>query len=218
MAACCSHAIATDPVAIIVTDRDREILPSNAVINTGHLDLVCLGISGNRDLLWEATNISNLNNGEITPEGAANFPGFDVSYLISDRSFIRLNSELATPLITGYISCRSRQSNISVEAFVTRVDPLWRVISPAMDVVPVGAEVNITLQYGDNSVGSGNLGSGFVYTLRFLPCVRMLPDETLLAGMTDELSNTVEYSFRAGLLDSGEYQWNCMYVMFCLKS
>lgn len=203
--------VATDPVSIIVVDRDSEILTPNAVINTGNLNLICLGIPGNRDLQWEATNISNLNNGEITPEEAAPFPGFDVAYVISDRSFIRLSSEPATPLVTGYISCRSRQSNRSSEVFVTPVDPLWRVISPPMDLVPVGAEVVITLQHGDNSVGSGNVGPGFMYSLRFLPCVATLPDEVLLAGMTDESSNTVEYSFRAGLLDSGEYKWNGMF-------
>lgn len=195
---------------------DSEVLTPNAVINTGSLNFMCVGTPGNRDLQWEAVNISGLNNGEITPEEAASFPGFNITYLINstmylfDRSFILLNSPPATPLVMGYISCRSRQSGRNIEVFVTPVNPLWRVISAAQDAMPLGAQVKTTLQYGENSIGSRNVGPGFIYSLRFLPCVATQPDETLLMGITDDTENTLEYSFRARLMDSGEFRWNGM--------
>lgn len=207
-----------EPVSILADSS--EVLTLNAVINTGNLDLTCLGTDGNRDLQWEATSIASLNNGEITAEAAAAFPGFNVTYLISnamyqfDRSFILLSSPPDIPLVTGYITCKSRQSNrSSVEVFVTPMNPLWRIISPPAEVVPMGADVNIVLQYGDNSVGFRNMGPGFVYNLRFLPCVATQPDEVLLMGITEESNNTVKHSFHARLLDSGEYLWNGMILL-----
>lgn len=206
----------TDPVSLLNGASGIEITTPNAVINdlinVNDVRLFCLGTPGNRDLQWEATNISNLDDGEITPEEDAAHLEISVTY-VYNRSFIQLTTQSADPLLTlvGYISCKSRQSNrSSVEVFITPTNPLWRVISPLTEVVPMGAEVNITLQYGDSSVGYQNFGSGFLYGLRFLPCVATLPDMTLLMGITDELSNTVEYTFRAGLQDSGEYKWNGM--------
>ena len=193
-----------------------EVLMPNAVINTGNLFLICLGIMGNRELQWEATDIADLNNGEVGIEEAAAFPGFNVSYAFNgpmydlDRSFIYLTSEPGTTLVMGHVSCKSRQSNSSVEVFVTSINPLWQVISPITEVVPMGAEVNIVIQYGDDSVGYQNLGPGFLYNLRFLPCVATQPDETLLMGITEQFNNTVNYSFRARLIDAGEYLWNGM--------
>lgn len=48
-----------------------------------------------------------------------------------------------------------------------------------------------------------------MYSLIFIPCVATQPDVTLLMGISDEFSNTLEFSFRARLNeDSGEFIWN----------
>lgn len=204
-----------DPLSILTAGN--EVLIPGAVINTGSLSLSCLGTTGNRDLRWEAMNITNLDNGEISLEEASAFQGFDVTYFINtdlltlNRSYIMLSSAPLVPLVMGYISCTSAQSNRSVEVFITPTNPLWRLLSPLMDITPMGAEVTLTIQHADASVGYQNQGSGFVYSLRFLPCVATQPDEMLTGGNTNQFNNTLEYTFRARLNDdSGEYKWNGM--------
>ena len=208
-----------DPVSVIT--NDEEVLP-NAVINTAssltRLSLICLSTMGNRDLYWEANNIPNLNDGEITIEETTNFAPFDVNYVLDtdllflDRSFITLSSDPTYQgvIVTGSLSCKSRESNVSSsDVYLTTTNPLWEVLSPVMDTVPMGAQVSLTLQYGDNSNGYQNQGLGFMYTLIFIPCVATQPDVTLLVGNSREFSNILEFSFRARLNDdSGEYVWN----------
>lgn len=153
-----------DPVSVLI-ENVEEVLP-NAVINTvsslTRLSLVCLSTVGNRDLYWEANDIPNLNDGEITIEEAANFPPFDVTYVLDidslflDRSYILLSSDptYQGPIVTGSLSCKSSESNgSSFDIYLTTTNPLWQVLSPAMDTVPMGAQVNLTLQYGDDSNG-----------------------------------------------------------------
>lgn len=208
-----------DPVSVLT--NGEEVLPNaviNAVSSLTVLSLICLSTVGNRDLYWEANNIPNLNDGEITIGEAANFEPFNVNYVLDtdlfffDRRFIQLSSDRTYlgSVVTGSLSCKSRESNVSSSGvYLTTTNPLWQVLSAVMDTVPMGAQVNITLQYGDNSNGYRNQGTGFTYSLIFVPCVATQPDVALLAGTSDEFSNTLEFSFRARLDDdSGEYMWN----------
>ena len=185
----------------------------NVVINTGSPSFACLSTIGNRNLQWEARNVSGLNDGEITEDEASSFQLFDIDYVIDTGGFSLNRSSILIRIFelstSGYISCSSRESNISsYEVFFTPEDPLWRVISPNFNYLPMGARVNLTLQYGDASDGILNNGRGFAYSLYFLPCVATLPDQVLAAGITSRFGNSIDYSLYASLADSGEYKWN----------
>jgi hypothetical protein len=199
--------VVQNPVAI--SAAFVEIGFPNAVINTGSPSFICISTVGNRNLQWEARNVSGLNDGEITEDEASTFINYviDTDGFSLNRSVILVNAfELST---SGYISCSSRESNVSShEVFFTAEDPLWRVISPHFDNLPMGARVNLTLQYGDSSDGIVNNGRGFAYSLYFLPCVETLPDQVLTAGVTSRFGNTIDYTVHARLADSGEYKWN----------
>lgn len=174
----------------------------------------CLGAVGNANLQWETRNVSVLNDGEITEQEAAGINGFDVVYITNssvfffNRSTIVLRIPSFQPSFAGYYTCRSRESNNSVEVYMTSLNPLWQLVTPTTMIVPMGAEVIIALQYGDSSVGSQNIGSGFLHTLIFFPCVPTLPNLALRSGFSDTFSNLLTYSFRARLDDSGEFRWN----------
>lgn len=204
-----------DPIAILA--GGREVLSSNAVINSfvnNSFSFNCLGTTENRNLLWESRNISTLSDGEILIEDTETLQGLTVTYVINtgifflNRSFIILFAN-RTEFFNGYYSCKSQQSNDSVEIYTTLINPLWQVVPPHIAVVPMGADVTITLQYGDSSVGYQNNGGGFRYSLMFLPCVATLPDELLQTGISKRFSNQLVYSFQARLNDdSGEFLWN----------
>ncbi len=208
----------------ILNDIGISVIPANAVINffdsnpSSPFHIRCLGTIGNRDMQWESRNVSVLNDGEITFQEASEIQGLHVQYITNlttfffNRSTIVLFIPTFQPSFTGYYACRSRESNKSVEVYLTSSNPLWQLTSSLEMVVPMGAYVNLTLQYADNSVGFRNYGNGFVYTLHFIPCVATLPDVLLQNGSIDIFSNLLTYSFRARLLDdSGEFRWNGMH-------
>lgn len=210
----------------ILNDIGIEILPSNAVINyfdsnpTSPFHIRCMGTAENRNLQWESRNVSILNDGEVTLQESLEVPGLHIQYVTDLRSFFfnRSTIVLGIPVFsssfTGYYTCRSRESNASMEVYMTSINPLWQLTSPLKMVVPMGAEVNLTLQYGDSSAGFRNYGNGFMYTLQFLPCVATLPDTVLQNGISDALSNILLYSFRARLFsDSGEFRWTGMFLL-----
>ena len=208
-----------DPVSIL--NNDREIFPSMAVINyfpiymntdNPVLAINCLSTAENPLLQWESMNVSSLSDGEITQEAADEINALNVTYFSSISANQRLISLLIHPFgeqFTGYYFCRSQQSNISRKVFTTLTNPLWELISPRNVTLPMGAEVSIVIRYGDSSSGYENRGSGFLYSLIFLPCVATQPDEVLLFGFSNRFSNEIVYTFRARIdVDSGEYRWN----------
>ena len=213
-----------DDVSIVADNI--KIFSSNAVINTfptNPFTLSCLGAADSRSLQWEIRNVSLLNNGELTLAETENLAGINVTYMSRTNSFFFNQSFIFLSLdrsrigfYSGYYSCRSRQSNSTVEVFVTLRDPLWQLVTPPHLEVSMGVEVIIAIQYADRSTGYRNLGSGFVYGLRFLPCVATDPDVMLEAGMTDTLSNELTFSFHTMLnVDSGEYLWNGEFGWWC---
>lgn len=194
-----------------------EVLSSNAVINifpTNPFTLICLGTSENRNLLWQSRNVTNLDDGEITLIETESSQDVNVTYDTGsfniDRRLISISFNVNSfGLYAGYYSCMSQQSNSTIEVYTTLTNPLWRLTSPSTVTVPMGVEVTITVQYADNSTGYQNMGNGFVYNLRFLPCVATQPNLTLLTGMTDAFDNNLAHSFSPRLDDgSGEYLWN----------
>ena len=107
---------------------------------------------------------------------------------------------------TGYYSCRSQQSGYEAEVFVTITNPIWEQTSQVLQDAPLGAEVVISARYADSSFGYQNLGSGFSFELRFVPCAPTLPEGILDVGTVDLQSNLYEYTFRAGADTTGTYQ------------
>ncbi len=202
-------------------NEDREVFPSYAVINyfrllgTSNLPIFsisCLSTVDHPDLQWGNRNVSTLVDGNITQEIAQRTEGLNVTYFgitPLEQRFIFLSVHPFSRNNTGYYYCQSQLSNNSLEVFATLTNPLWEAIPLPSIYVPMGAETTITVRYGDNSMGYENMGEGFSYTLRFLPCVATLPDEVLESGSTERYSNAIVYSFYARLMDdSGEYQWN----------
>ena len=206
-----------DPIAVL--DGSAEVFSSNAVINTFFARtfertfvLSCFATNGSADLTWQSRNVSGLDDGEIALAEVESLRGVNVTVntgQLFDRDFISLAVNVTGGLYTGYYACRSRQTNSTIEVFATLTNPLWRTLTPSSLSVPMGAEVELTIQYADRSTGAQNRGRGFMYNLRFLPCVATLPDQTLQSGTTDEFANDLAYSFRARLGDdSGEFVWN----------
>ena len=212
---CLSHS---DPVSILY--QDREIPTPDAVINffptvsnttQSILSLVCLSVYPNTNLTWERVADPNLMSETITSttDGAVN-----VTYRTDIDSQQRLTDLSISPFTSvdsGTYMCRSGQSNSAASVYVTTRNPLFELVSPGMEYYPLGAEVtSLTVQYGDRSVGYMQQGSGFNYTLIFLPCVETLPPRVLLPhAITNRLQTNISYSFPARLeFDNGEYLWN----------
>ena len=202
------------PLSIL--NADKEVFPTIAVINSFtrntftnslELSITCFSTAQNSRVQWESRNVSGLTNGEIMQTDALNLTYVE-DVFSSERRIASLYVHSFGPAFIGYYICRSQRSNRTIQVFTTLTNPLWEVSSIASDSVPMGAEINITVRYGDNSLGFENRGNGFSYVLRFLPCVATQPDETRLSGVSNRFSNEVVYPFRARLNDSGEYQWN----------
>lgn len=211
------------PEPLSILNEDREIPPSNSVINAFSrldsvtLNILCLGTLDNQNLQWESRNVSSLNDGEITVADSNRNIALEISSLY--RRFLMLSINPFQSQFFGYYLCRSRQSNNIVEVYVTTENPLWQVISPPNNFVPMGFVVTLTVRYGDNSVGYQNNGTGFVYSLVFLPCAPAQPSNVLLTGISGEFNNQLQYTFRARLNDdSGEFLWNCTYVHLMLRT
>ena len=109
-------------------------LPPGAVINQFHfglgnrepfLSLNCLGVRGHQNLEWVSRDVpSLLPDGPISSLSSANvsidyFPESD-----SQQRDVVLTVTPITEGLTGYYSCRSRQSGISAEVYTTFANPL----------------------------------------------------------------------------------------------
>lgn len=137
--------------------------------------------------------------------------------------------------LTGYYTCKSRQSNASVEVYTTLTNPLWWRTTPVVNYLPVGSFLPvISVLYADFSIGYQNLGSGFSYSLAFEPysnetqpemlpvrnqdnssglqILELLPDNKilLLSGRTSNLvGNNLTYLITGQRIEfDGQYQLN----------
>lgn len=188
-------------------NEDHEVFPANAVINyfgdNSLFSLLCLSTEQNADLRWESRNVSRLSDGEIIA-GTLNELNISAAF---ERRLTTLSIRPFVVEFTGYYSCISLHS--SIEVYATPTNPLWELISPIHDYVPMGAIVTLVIRHADSSTGYGNRGNGFNYTLHFLPCVASLPDQVLATGISSRNSSRLMYMFRARLMqDSGEFLWN----------
>lgn len=86
--------------------------------------------------------------------------------------------------------------------------------SPRIEL-PIGAHATIRVLYADVSDGNMNTGSGFAYTLNFVPCVA--PPDTeggekieLVNAVTSRFSNEIVYSFivNSPVEHAGSYEIN----------
>ena len=155
-------------------------LPPGAVINQFHfglgnrepfLSLNCLSVRGHQNLEWVSRDVpSLLPDGPISSLSSANvfidyFPESD-----SQQRDVVLTVTSITEGLTGYYSCRSRQSGISAEVYTTFTNPLWLRTTPALNYIPIGTALPvISVLYADVSFGYQNLGLGFSHSLTFEP-------------------------------------------------
>ena len=214
-----------DPVAVLNNNRETS---QNAVINTFSswsttgqpaLSLRCLSSENNDNLIWETLDVSSAPS-ILTEEDALSIPFIGIDYhkgiSVNNRDVIVLINPISN-LTTGVYSCRSVETNFSSRAIVIQTQPYWEVIAPTSLRIelPIGARASIRALYADFSDGNMNTGSGFAYTLNFVPCVA--PPDTeggekieLVNSVTSRFSNEIVYSFivNSALEHAGTYEMN----------
>ena len=155
-------------------------LPAGAVINLFNfgldglepfLALNCLSVRGHSNLEWVSRDVASLfPDGQIS---SLSSPNIRIEYFAESDSQQRDTVLLVDPItqgLTGYYSCRSRQSGVSAEVYTTFTDPLWQLTTPALNYIPIGSFLPVvSVRYADFSLGYQNFGLGFSYSLSFEP-------------------------------------------------
>ena len=220
-------------VAILNSDME---LPVGSIINQfnfGHdnpeplLSLNCLSVRGHPNLEWVSRDIpSLLPDGPIS---SLSSPNIRIEYFAESDSQQRDTVLTVNPItqgLTGYYSCRSRQSGISAEVYTTFTNPLWLLTTPTLNYIPIGSVLPVvSVLYADFSFGYQNLGSGFSYSLTFEPYMMLAPNRnngsdsqqqftsnrvTLISGRTMTLTGNNLTHLITGELGrfDGRYQLN----------
>ena len=189
-------------------------LPVGSVINQFNsgfdssepfLSLNCLSVRGHPNLEWVSRDIPNL-----LPDGpisSLSSPNIRIEYFPESDSQQRdtvLTVDPITQGLTGYYSCRSRQSGVSAEpVYTTFTNPLWLLTTPTLNYIPIGTIFPaVSVLYADVSLGYQNLGSGFSYSLTFEPYSSQ-PDMMLAPNRTNGSDSQQELTSSRVTLISG---------------
>ena len=169
-------------------------LPIGSVINQFNfglnspepfLSLNCLSVRGHPILEWVSHDIPSL-----LPDGPISSllsPNIRVEYFAESDSQQRDTVIIVNPItqgLTGYYSCRSRQSGVSADVYTTFTNPLWMLTTPTLNYIPIGSVLPVvSVLYADFSFGYQNFGTGFSYSLTFepyssAPAMMLTPNQT----------------------------------------
>lgn len=165
------------------------------------LNLRCVSVDGHGDLQWQTTGVAALPS---ALDNSLDIEGIEIIYN-GDRD-VSLVLHPFTEVFTGTFTCASQESGFVSDVIATLTNPYWQVVTPSVYEEPIGVELTIMAIYGDFSFGYINVGQGFLYELKFVPCVETLPDEVLASGQTNNSSNQLMYSFIASFDRAGDYQ------------
>lgn len=216
--------------------NDDEELPQNAVINQFAtfglntepvLSLRCLSVNGHSNLQWMSRGVpSLLPDGPISSMMSLSV---DVDYfpeIDPQQRDVVLTIRPISEVLTGYYSCSSQASGVSVEVYSTLTNPLWQRTTPTVNYLPIGSFLPvISVLYADFSVGYLNLGVGFSYSLTFEPYTALTQNgsnesdtlghfssnrSTFTSGSTSNLmGNNITYQITGQLsVFDGRYQLN----------
>ena len=217
-----------DPVTLL--NNDSELEP-NAVINVfsiyedvDYLSLICVGTEGSGGLVWEAAEVERFS-GIIDDSVLSTNDDIAVEYYSSDRRDTGLVLQPITAATVGYYTCRSTESGYEARVLTTFQNPYFAFTNPTQYEVPLGVRVDLSARYAYWSTGQMNVGTGFRYTLNYLPCVvtptvnpnntTMPPPQVQLldSGPTDAFSNNYVYSQYASENTTGQYNLTCKFII-----
>ena len=105
------------------------------------------------------------------PDGPISSPEVDIAYFPESDAQQRdvvLTVRPITERLVGSYSCVSQESGVSADVYVTMTNPLWELITPTVNYLPIGTLLPVvSARYADFSTGYRNNGPGFSYSLTF---------------------------------------------------